>query len=223
MKHFKILSFFCWIVIVAFSGCKSSRNAKVMTIRLEEGAAAGQEIRDFSENINTDLDNITDAAGSLIRRKMEHQKNELKSVLSSFAKIESVYHDEALCITFDSDMLFTKNSNVIDPASKSVLHILAKNLNQNPDTEIRITGFTDDTGSARYNQTLSQKRAQSIYNYLTEDLGVNNQRILYGGQGQNNTVDSNATGQGRALNRRLEILILPNQSMIQSANNDTLN
>ena len=72
-----------------------------------------------------------------------------------------------------------------------------------------------------YNQTLSEKRAKSVYDYLMMQ-GVSTDRMVYEGKGIHDPVASNDTPEGRSLNRRVEIVILANQEMIQEAQQGTL-
>ena len=94
------------------------------------------------------------------------QKQELETILPEGTIIESTINGAALKVTFGSEILFASNSNTILETSKSVLRQFAANLNNHPDTHIHITGHTDNTGRADYNQTLSERRAKSVYDYL---------------------------------------------------------
>lgn len=75
-------------------------------------------------------------------------------------------------------------------------------------TLIEVTGHTDNTGSAQYNQTLSERRANSVADYF-RSRGVNGQRFLVFGAGETRPVASNSTASGRAQNRRVEIRLSP--------------
>ena len=97
----------------------------------------------------------------------------------------------------------------------------ATSLNTNPDTNIKVIGHTDNTGKVDYNQTLSEKRAKSVYDYLLNQA-VSSNRMVYEGKGISEPVADNSTVQGRQQNRRVEILILANQKMIQEAQQGTL-
>ena len=109
-----------------------------------------------------------------------------------------------------------------DDFEQDLLDKLAVSLNENPDTDIKIVGYTDNTGKVDYNQTLSEKRAKSVYDYMMVDQGVSGRRMEYEGKGVHDPVASNDTPEGRALNRRVEILILANEKMIQDAQQGTL-
>ena len=189
------------------------------------GAAVGAGIGAIAGN--TALGSIIGAAvggtaGALIGKKMDKQKKELEASLPEEAVVETINEGEALKVTFDSGILFATNSSTVSAASKSALRNLATSLNANPDTDIKIVGHTDSTGKVDYNQTLSEKRAKSVYDYLMEDQGISSTRMTFEGKGIHEPVADNATPEGRAKNRRVEILILPNQRMIQQAQDGTL-
>lgn len=80
-------------------------------------------------------------------------------------------------------------------------------LQQNPTIEIEIAGHTDDKGSDEYNLNLSQGRAQSVVDYLSQN-GVDRFRLVAKGYGESKPVDTNATEEGRAVNRRVEFTVL---------------
>jgi outer membrane protein OmpA-like peptidoglycan-associated protein len=93
---------------------------------------------------------------------------------------------------------------------------LATVLNKYPDTDILVEGDTDATGSAEYNVALSERRAQSVTNYLTS-LSVASSRIGMVGLGETNPVASNDTEYGRQQNRRVEIAIFANDKLKNAA------
>ncbi|MFQ5788168.1 MAG: OmpA family protein [Thermodesulfobacteriota bacterium] len=93
----------------------------------------------------------------------------------------------------------------IQPQFNSNLDNVVKILERNPGLKIRIEGHTDDIASMEYNLRLSEKRAQSIKDYLVE-MGINQSRITTAGLGYTQPIASNDTEEGRALNRRAEII-----------------
>lgn len=93
---------------------------------------------------------------------------------------------------------------------------MAYNLNQFPETDVTVVGFTDNTGTVQLNQTLSEERAQSVVNFL-EAHGVAASRLKAIGEGENDPIDSNATAEGRAQNRRVELYITASKQMIENA------
>lgn len=105
-------------------------------------------------------------------------------------------------ITFETDSYNLKSSfySVLD----SVGLVLAKYA----DTKIRVTGHTDNTGSKQYNQNLSERRAASVADYLAT-REVARTRMFVEGAGFTQPIADNGTAQGRAMNRRVELYILP--------------
>jgi len=81
---------------------------------------------------------------------------------------------------------------------------LGEYLQANPDTRLAISGFTDSTGTAEYNTGLSHRRATSIADYLTKNFNISPDRITLAWYGEANPIASNATSEGRAMNRRVE-------------------
>jgi len=112
-------------------------------------------------------------------------------------------------VTMPQDILFDVSSSAIQPALRTDLATVATSLQNYPDTTVQVIGHTDSTGSAAYNQSLSERRANSVANVLL-DNGVPSSRVRPIGRGEDQPVASNLTPEGRAQNRRVDIVILPN-------------
>lgn len=110
-------------------------------------------------------------------------------------------------VLFDVDKSDLKSTGVRD------VQKLASFLNENPERQLMVEGYTDSTGAASYNQQLSQRRAESVLRALTH-AGVNAQRIQVVGYGQQYPVASNDTASGRAQNRRVEVTISNNDQRV---------
>lgn len=223
MKHIRLIPVLLLCVAVLFSGCGASNTVKGTGIGVGAGGAVGAGIGALAGN--TALGAIIGAAvggtaGALIGKKMDKQKKELEQSIPD-ATVETINNGEAIKVTFDSGILFATNSSTLSDASKSALRNFATSLKANPDTDIKIVGFTDNTGKVDYNQTLSEKRARSVYDYLMQQ-GVSSDRMSYEGRGVHDPVADNSTPEGRALNRRVEIVIMANQKMINAAQSGTL-
>ena len=220
----------CSVVLLSgsllFSSCGTWTNtAKGTAIGVGGGAAVGCRHRCFSREYclgDCHRAALGGTAGALIGKKMDKQKKELEATLPEETTIETINEGEALRVTFDSGILFATNSSTLSDASRSALRKLAESLNQNPDTDIKIVGHTDNTGNVDYNQTLSEKRAKSVFDYLMVDQGVSSKRMEFEGKGIHEPIADNSTVEGRALNRRVEIIILPSEKMIQEAQAGTL-
>ena len=205
------------------SSCGNLNNAvKGAGIGTAAGAAVGAGVGKLLGN--TGLGTVIGAVvggttGTIIGEKMDKQKKELEEVLPEDTKVEVVEEEgqaPALKVTFDSGILFATNSSTVSEASKSALRNLATNLERNLDTNLRIVGHTDNTGKVDYNQTLSERRAKSVYDYLVEQ-GVSTKRMMYEGKGIHQPVADNTTVGGRAQNRRVEIMISANEKMVKEA------
>ncbi|PMS14830.1 hypothetical protein C0Z18_29855 [Trinickia dabaoshanensis] len=114
--------------------------------------------------------------------------------------------DGSLKLNIPSNVTFATDSYQINPQLYATLNELATQMNQNPQVVAQIRGYTDSTGSAGHNQTLSVNRAQSVATYLTQH-GVQPNRLEAQGFGSSNPIGDNNTAAGREQNRRVEIYL----------------
>lgn len=114
--------------------------------------------------------------------------------------------DGSLKLNIPSNVTFATDSYQINPSLYATLNELATQMNQNPRVVAQIRGYTDSTGSASYNQTLSVNRAQSVATYLSQH-GVQPGRLQAEGFGASNPIADNNTAAGREQNRRVEIYL----------------
>ena len=155
--------------------------------------------------------------GALIGRRMDKQKAELEKIEG--AKVETVTDENnvpAIKVTFDDKILFATGKSELGDASRSALKKFASSLAQSPETDVAIYGHTDNTGSREINQKLSEERAQAVSNYLIGQK-IDPNRITTRGLAYDVPIADNSTEEGRAQNRRVEILITANDNMIQQA------
>lgn len=163
-------------------------------------------------------------AGVLIGQKMDKQQKELERQLAEQAKIEQTTDAnglQAIKVTFEGGILFPTNGTTLSAGAKTDLSKFAASLISNPDTNVQIYGYTDDTGSLAVNQKVATGRADAVRNYLLNS-GVAANRLSAEGLPMQDYIASNATAEGRAQNRRVEIYITANEKMIQEANDGTL-
>lgn len=163
-------------------------------------------------------------AGALIGNKMDKQKKELEEQLAQQAKVEETTDAnglKAIKVTFEGGILFPTNGTALSASAKKDLTKFAQSLKGNPDTNVQIYGFTDNTGSMQVNDRISTQRAQSVLSFLSNQ-GVSPTRLTSQGIPMADYVASNDTPEGRAQNRRVEIYISANDKMIQDAENGTL-
>lgn len=162
-------------------------------------------------------------AGALIGRKMDKQAAELQQQMKD-AQVETVTDNnglQAIKVTFPGGILFPTNGTTLSASAKTELSQFAASLTQNPDTNVQIYGFTDNTGSMEVNTRIANGRAAAVDSYLANS-GVSPTRLQYQGIPMADYVVSNDTAAGRAQNRRVEIYITANQQMINEANAGTL-
>jgi outer membrane protein OmpA-like peptidoglycan-associated protein len=105
------------------------------------------------------------------------------------------------------NIFFDFDSDSLKPTSYPELDLLTDLLFDNPFLKISINGHTDSIGSELYNNTLSEERARAVRNYLIEKR-IEPFRLSYKGFGASQPIKSNDTPEGRAINRRTEIIIL---------------
>ncbi|MDR0422370.1 MAG: OmpA family protein [Proteiniphilum sp.] len=205
---------------LVLSGCGASNTVKGGGLGAGAGAALGAGIgaiagggkgAAWGASIGAVLGG---SAGAIIGNKMDKQAAELERIEG--AQVEKVNEGEAIKVTFESGILFATNSNTLNTASRVSLDKFASSLQSNPDTDVKIYGHTDSTGSDAINNPLSQRRAEAVYNYLVSK-GVSGVRLVSEGFGSSQPVADNNTAPGRAQNRRVEIFILPNAKMIHEA------
>lgn len=162
-------------------------------------------------------------AGSLIGHRMDKQAKELQQQLKN-AEVERVEDQNGLAaikVTFPGGILFPTNGTTLSASAQTELAQFAASLKQNPETNVQVFGYTDNTGSLAVNTRIADGRAQSVDRFLV-DSGVSPTRVTFQGIPMANYVASNDTPAGRAQNRRVEIYITANQQMIQQAENGTL-
>ena len=152
------------------------------------------------------------AAGAGVGYLLDEQEREFNERLAQSqvqVSRDQSQGQEAILLTMPSGVTFQTDSATIQSGFRSTLDEVAATLNEYPDSRIVVSGHTDSTGSADYNQTLSQQRADAVANYLIS-RGVAPSRITAFGAGETQPVASNETDSGRSQNRRVEIRVVPN-------------
>jgi outer membrane protein OmpA-like peptidoglycan-associated protein len=146
-------------------------------------------------------------AGGIYGNVLDRQAAELENQISD-SRVRIVNMGDRLVVSMPEGILFATDSAAVQPTIMNDLYTVADSLNRYPDTRVDVVGHTDNTGSAAYNQDLSQRRAVSVAGVLRES-GVPGNRIAAFGRGEDSPIASNLTPQGRAQNRRVEIIIRP--------------
>ncbi|REH52400.1 outer membrane protein OmpA-like peptidoglycan-associated protein [Tenacibaculum gallaicum] len=207
-----------------FTSCKSIQNANNTQKGAAIGTAAGAVIgavigNNVGSGKNSELGAILGGvvggvAGGVIGNKMDKQAREIEEALPG-AEVERV--GEGIKLTLGENAVrFATNKATLTPTAKANLNKLVPVFKDYGDTNIVIYGYTDSTGRVEYNQTLSEKRANSVRSYLASK-GVNNSRFETKGLGVKDPIATNDTAEGRSKNRRVEFAIVANQQMIKEA------
>ncbi|MEJ2428528.1 MAG: OmpA family protein [Deltaproteobacteria bacterium] len=116
--------------------------------------------------------------------------------------------NEVGCWSLKATMLFDSNSSYLKKEADPLLDEVVSILKKNPQIKVEIQGYADNTGTAHYNQWLSERRAKRVMDYLVSK-GINPERLQAKGYGSTRPVASNATEEGRAQNRRVELKRMP--------------
>ncbi len=131
------------------------------------------------------------------------------------AKIADVKKTEnGLEVTLKNDILFVTDSYALTEKSNKTLSDLTTVLKKYPQNIIVVEGHTDSTGSAAHNQSLSENRAQAVYNYIVGNQ-LKTSSITFIGYGSTRPVADNATEAGRAKNRRVNLKITANPKLVK--------
>ena len=139
-------------------------------------------------------------------QNMERQQREMERPTQGAGIAVSQTQDNQLKLDIPSDISFAVGRSDIQSNFAPVLDRFAEGLRNNPNTDVRIIGHTDNTGSDAVNNPLSLDRAASTRNYLT-GRGIDGRRISIEGMGERQPIATNETAQGRSRNRRVEIFV----------------
>jgi outer membrane protein OmpA-like peptidoglycan-associated protein len=146
-------------------------------------------------------------AGGAVGHYMDQQEAELRAELQGTGV--SVTRDgDNITLNMPGNVTFDTDSAALRPQFFSVLNSVGKVLTEFDQTVIEVAGHTDSTGSDSHNMNLSQRRANTVGEYLYTQ-GIMDQRIITIGLGEHHPIADNSTSEGRQLNRRVEITLVP--------------
>ncbi len=216
MRILKIscIALICGAVLVGQTGCSSMTNTgKGALIGGGGGAAAGAGVGALigggkGAGIGAAIGAAVGAgAGALIGNRMDKQQKQLQEELANQAKVEETTDANglrAIKVTFDGGILFATNSSTLSAQAKTDLAKFAQSVINNPNTNVQIYGFTDNTGTMAVNERVSSARAAAVESYLANQ-GVPVTRLSAQGVPMADYVASNETAAGRAQNRRVSL------------------
>ena len=146
-------------------------------------------------------------AGGSIGYYMDKQEAELRAELEGTG-VSVTRNGDNITLNMPGNITFATDSSDLSPAFFNVLNSVGKVLAEFEQTVVEVAGHTDSTGSDSYNQSLSERRANSVSSYLTAQ-GVIPQRLIVLGMGEARPVADNSSTAGRQANRRVEITMVP--------------
>ena len=202
------------LAVLALVGCAN------MTPEQQEGTARGAAIGAIAGAV---LGAVTDGSSGAVRgaaigagagaigghiwsTRMEEQKRQMEASTRGTGVEVTQTADNQLKLNIPSDISFDVNRADIQPNFRPILDTFAQGLLRNPMARVRIIGHTDSTGTDAINNPLSVNRAASVRDYLTA-RGVPSASITIDGRGSREPMASNASADGRARNRRVEIFM----------------
>ena len=146
-------------------------------------------------------------AGAGVGVYMDRQERELRERTAG-TDVQVVRQGDNLVLEMPSGITFATNQTAIEPQFRGTLDQVAQVLGRYNQTYLDVYGHTDSDGAEAYNQDLAERRARAVGDYLAM-RGVQSARIATRGFGETQPVASNATAEGKAQNRRVEIRIAP--------------
>ena len=146
-------------------------------------------------------------AGGAVGYYMDRQEAKLRAELQGTGVSVTRIGDN-ITLNMPGNVTFATDSSDLSPAFFDVLNSVSKVLSEYDQTVVEVAGHTDSVGSHGYNQGLSERRAGSVAQYLRTQ-GVNDQRLITIGMGEEAPVADNGTATGKQLNRRVEITMVP--------------
>jgi outer membrane protein OmpA-like peptidoglycan-associated protein len=208
------------LTVAWLSGCaawqEQSRTTKGAVYGTATGAAAGSAIGAIvgggqgawkGAAIGAVVGGLT---GGVVGHYMDNQAKEMQAVLAEQDRLRR--EQDHLQVAMASDVMFESGSDYLQPGGRDKLSQFAGVLNRYPRTNIEVVGHTDSRGSEESNYELSRKRAVAVADELVRD-GVSNSRIAVRGEGESRPVATNDTPEGRAMNRRVEINVAPDEGL----------
>jgi outer membrane protein OmpA-like peptidoglycan-associated protein len=138
---------------------------------------------------------------------IDHQYQDLETSLrGTGATVRRRGND--LIVALPADVTFAFDKSDIRPRFYGVLNAFAETLNAYPGTDVEVVGHTDSVGSDAYNLGLSERRGRAVADFLVERQ-TEPARLVVEAMGESEPIESNATVEGRAANRRVELIVHP--------------
>ncbi len=179
--------------------------ARQQALAAQAQAAAAQNQAAAAQNEAANAREDAAATAAAAQEQVAAANDQAALARAELLALNARQTERGMVLSLGSNVLFDTNSDVLKPGADAEINRVAQFLQSQPSVNLRIEGYTDSTGSDRYNEALSQRRAQAVYQALV-DHGVDGQRIEAVGRGDQLPVASNDTAAGRQQNRRVELV-----------------
>lgn len=220
LPAWKVLTLAAAAAVVGLAGCQTinpytgesqtSKATKGAAIGAAAGAVAGLLTGDDSKERRERAligAGVGALAGGSVGYYMDVQEAKLRQQLQGTG-VSVTRMGDNITLNMPGNITFRTDSADLNSSFFSVLDSVSLVLKEYEKTIVEVAGHTDSTGTAEYNQALSQRRAQTVATYLA-GKGVLQQRLITIGGGEGHAVASNETPDGRQLNRRVELTLAP--------------
>ncbi|MEO2269018.1 OmpA family protein [Pseudoalteromonas pernae] len=195
-------------VALLLTGCQATNTQKGAGIGAGIGAVLGKATGDHDDKRIFIGAAIGALAGAAVGDYMDKQEQAFRDELAG-SGVEVVREGDNIRLVMPSNITFATDQSYISSGFHNTLDAIASVMNKYEKTYLSVEGHTDSTGKDSYNQNLSEQRALSVKNYLVNS-NILAARISTRGYGESRPIADNGTANGRALNRRVEIQIVPN-------------
>lgn len=208
LKKFNLYAMpFVWILLIILSGCSAGSSLQPSPNDTVKGAAigtAGGAILGTATGVGTAAGAVVGGvSGAVIGSYLEKQKNLVQKIADNHVQVIMV--GDNLRLILPADRFFVPNTPILNTNYYTVLNQIALLLRGLDKYVVKIAGYTDNVGWSDRNLALSRQQAQTIANYLWKQ-GIDARVLFATGYGAKDPIASNATAQGRAKNRRIEII-----------------
>lgn len=189
----------------AIANAEAERQQVLLAARTREAEQARQMAATGQQQLEESQRLAEERARERAQETSAARQQELEELRQQLKDIQAEQTPRGLVLTL-KDIVFELDSASLNPGSERAIAQIAEFLTTHPERTIAVEGFTDATGPEEYNQKLSQERAQAVADALVQ-RGIERQRIVTRGYGEQYPVASNENPTGRQLNRRVEIII----------------
>jgi outer membrane protein OmpA-like peptidoglycan-associated protein len=179
----------------------ASQQAQAANVQAQQAQAAAQQAQASASATRAELE---ETRRELAERDAEARRLRIQNELARIASTRS--EQRGLIVTLNGGILFDTGRTALKPGAKSTLSKIAQQLHTDPSLKIAVEGHTDSVGAAATNQTLSDKRANAVREYLV-GAGIPSDHIVAAGKGEEAPIATNKTTAGRQQNRRVELVI----------------